>query len=223
MKPVVSKHTETSQRRTELNSLAVSLGMANTHFYLAEKLNDGEKQEFRNELYKSLDFWDYTIRAHFQAAMLHLCRLYDTQKSDAHHLLSFLEAICEAEKKKQKLAPEQKDQLKADLIYLQRQKPDLKVARLRIMRNNIFSHLNYDFAIEGLEFFEKKKSCVVKVDLQEIRSLIEEGFLILERWAFYYDFKGEFPRLVERKDDYLFVLESLKLRLRQQKTTTQKT
>ena len=193
--------------------------MANTHFYLANKLYEGEKLTFKNEFYKSLDFWDYTIRAHFQAAMLHLCRLYDTRSPDAHHLLGFLEAISEAEKKKSKLTLGQTNQLKCDLIYLQRQKPDVKVVRFRIMRNNIFSHLNYDFAIEGFDFFQKRKSCDIKFDLQEIQSLIDYGFSILERWAFYYDFKGNFPKLVERKDDYLFVLESLRLRLLQQNET----
>lgn len=205
------KLTEVGKRRLELHSLAVSLGIANSHFYLAKKLHEAEKGEFKKELYKSLDFWSYTIRAHFQAAILHLCRVYDERsKSDTHHLLHLIEKIENAN-----LTNLQKEQKAADFRFLKRREPNGKVAKIRNWRNKYFAHNNYNLAIYGMEDFLRENP----VDLQEIQSLIDDGFSILERWAIYYDFRGEFPRFVERKDDFQFVLESLRLGLVQQKYT----
>ncbi len=222
------EYIEIGKRRLELHSLVVSLGIANTHFYLAKKLDEAEKGEFQTELHKSLDFWDYTIRAHAQIAMVYLCRVFDAHGEDKrgrpHHLLKFVSEIFEKEKTNAKLSPDQKEQLGKDINFLQKEnrklktQPDQKVTRLRTMRDNFYSHLNYDLAIGDFESFQKRQSVDVKVDLQEIQGLVDSGFSILERWAFYYGFKGEFPRLVERKDDYRFVLESLRLRLLQQKS-----
>ena len=202
---VASKWTEVGRRRMEFHSLAVALAMANTHFYLGKKLDEAWRGEFKKELYKSLDFWSYTLRAHFQTAILHLCRVYDERrKDDTHHLLHLVEKIDDSN-----LTDLQRQQKTMDFSFLQKSKPNEKVAKLRKWRNNYFAHNNYILAIDGMEDFLKKNP----VDLQEIQSLIDNGFSILERWAIYYDFKGEFPRFVERKDDYQFVLESLRFGL----------
>lgn len=196
--------TEIGQRRMELHSLAVLLAMANTHFFLASKLHEAEKGEFKKEVYKSLDFWSYTIRAHFQAAILHLCRVYDDRRQkDTHHLLRLVNEVDDG-----KLTNQQRKQKTMDWNYLKKEKPDEKVAKLRNWRKKYFAHNNYDLAIHGMEDFLKENP----IDLQEIQNLIDDGFSILERWAIYYNFKGQFPRFVERKDDYRFVLESLRLR-----------
>ena len=84
-----------------------------------------------------------------------------------------------------------------------------KLAKLRAWRNRLLAHQDYDLTLEGLENF----LTLNPVNLEEIQKLIDEGFSILERWASYYQRKSEIPKLVERKDGYRFVLESLRLGL----------
>lgn len=206
---MASQLTETGKRKNEFQRLADQLVAANTHLYLAKKLDEAEKGEFRKEFYKSKDFWHCTIMAHIQIAVVHLCRLYDPQKDDERdktfHLLRFVENIDEA-----KLTVVQNKQRGTDLKFLQREEPkqkrwpDSRVGKLRKCRCKLVAHLAYDWAIDWCG--ESKEL----IDISEIESLIEEGFSILERWAFCYEVKYEIPRLVSGKDDYLFVLESLR-------------
>lgn len=209
--------TELGRKRVEFDSVATELAIANTHFYLAKKLYDAERGEFRRELYKSLDFWGYTIRAHFQSAILCLCRVYDAQRDDSRsrtlHLLRLVKQIDET-----KLTGPQKNQRRADVEFLQRnepkssKQPDPKVAKLRRWRHKLVAHRDYDLAIDGREEFLKQ----YPVDLEEIQALIDEGFSMLERWAFYYHARPQVQKLVERKDDYVYVLESLRLSLKRE-------
>lgn len=201
----------------EFESVAVELAIANTHFYLAKKLYNAERGEFKRELYKSLDFWGYTIRAHFQSAMLCLCRVYDAHRDDSRsrtlHLLRLVKQIDET-----KLTDPQKEQRRADMKFLQRdepknhKRPDPKVAKLRQWRHKLIAHRDYDLALDGAEQFLMQ----YPVDLVEIQALIDQGFSMLERWAFYYHARPPVQKLVERKDDYVYVLESLCLSLKRE-------
>ena len=77
----------------------------------------------------------------------------------------------------------------------------------KAMKINSVTSLLIFIGIIGLLGGCKPKPATISV---EIESLIAEGFSILERWAFYYEVKTEIPRLVSGKDDYLFVLKSLR-------------
>jgi hypothetical protein len=197
------------RRRFEFQRIADQLIAANTHFYYAEKLDEAGKSDLRNEFYKSKDFWHLTISAHIQIAVVHLCRVFDQQKDDKRgrtfHLLRFVENIDEA-----KLTNSQRKKRQADLQFLQREEPEqkkspnAKVAKLRKCRAKLVAHLDYDWAINCVD--EARNL----IEVAEIESLIDEGFSILERWAFYYEVKNEIQRLLSGKDDYLFVLKSLR-------------
>jgi len=201
--------SEFGRRRFEFQRIADQLMAANTHFYYAQKLDEAEKGKLRNEFYKSKDFWHSTISAHIQIAVVHLCRVFDHQKDDERgrtfHLLRFVENIDEAN-----LSDIQRKKRRTDLEFLQREEPkqkkwpNAKVVKLRKCRSKLVAHLDYDWAINCSD--EARNL----IDIAEIESLIEEGFSILEKWAFYYEVKSEIQKLVSGKDDYLFVLKSLR-------------
>src|SRR3954466_3911905 len=64
---------------------------ANTHFHIFSALVKSLK-EFQDEIDHSPIFWKYTIRAHIDSAMVHLCRIYDDNAS-ATHLPHLLETV----------------------------------------------------------------------------------------------------------------------------------
>jgi hypothetical protein len=47
--------------------------------------------------------------------------------------------------------------------------------------------------------------------LERGQALVDHGFEIVDRWKRHYQFRGKLPRLVERKDDYQFALDALRL------------
>lgn len=208
--------TELGKSRAKVEYLATQLGIANTHLYIFRKLRDAQAGELRRELHKSLDFWHYTINAHIQAAIVHLCRVYDQQadhpRARAIHLLRLLEEISHS-----KLTIAEKVQLQADLKFLQRANrkagtsPAPVVAKLRVWRNNLIAHRNYDLAILGIDDFLKQ----YPVDLEEIQGLIDRGFEILDRWKRYYEHQSDLQRLAGGRDDYAFVLRALRQSLQQ--------
>lgn len=196
----------------EFNSIASSLRAANTHFYIGRKLVE-TRPTLAREFDKSRDFWGYTIGAHIQATNFHLCRIYDDHSDDkrgrTHHLLRFVNEIDEAV-----LTEAQKRERLADLDFLQREnrvgtkQPDCDVAKLRTWRKKLIAHTDYDLATDGLDAFLKNHP----LDFPQIQKLIDVGFAILKRWAAYYHFRGELKKISEFKDDYQFVLESVRLR-----------
>lgn len=195
--------------------MADDVAIANTSFYLFEKLNDARKGDFEQELCESQEFWGYTIRAHWQIALHYLCRVYDTHRNnhqdrDAFHLLRLVEEIDET-----KLSDAERKLRRDDLVFLQKEYPtqkkvpDLKVAKLRRMRNNLLAHSNFELIQSGLNVFLKKNP----LDRSEIQHLIDEAFSILERWAPYHRASIPLKKLAQGRDDYLFVLKALRFAL----------
>lgn len=187
--------------------LATQLGIANTHLYIFKQLQDAQSGLYNREMYKSLDFWHYTLNAHIQAAMVHLCRLYDSH-GETLHLIQFLKEISD-----RCLLPQELRQKKTDLAFLQ--KPDPSVAKLRKWRNKLIAHSDYNLAIYGHDNFLQCNP----VTLAEIQGLVDFGFDLLERWKQHYQCKSDLPRFASGKDDYQFVLQSLKTTIKNLATT----
>jgi len=201
--------------------VADDLAIANTSFYFYKKLVDAQRQGFRMEFRKSQEFWGYTFRAHLQTTLFYLCRVYDTYRDrdrrkdqDAFHLLRLVEEIDES-----MLSDEERIQRQADLKFLQKENmakkkfPDPRVAKLRKWRNNFLSHSNEELVLSGLNAFLKQSPFTP----EEIQQLIDQGFSIIERWALQCGARLPITKLAQEREDYLFVLESLRLGLRQQK------
>ena len=224
MMEAVEKRSEAIKQSAEtmkdkFNWLAYDLAIANTSFYFYKKIVDAQRQEFRLELRKSREFWGYTKRAHEQTALAYLCRVYDTYRDrrkdrDAFHLLRLVEEIDES-----MLSDAEKRQRQADLEFLQKEDatkkrfPDPRVAKLRKWRNNLLSHSNEEVVLNGLKPFREKNPFAP----EEIQQLVDQGFSIIERWALQYEVSFPIKKLAQERDDYLFVLESLRLALHRQK------
>ena len=187
-------------------SVADELAIANTSFYFYKKLFHAKKRGFRRELRKSPEFWGYTERAHLIVSLTYLCRVFDTYHNPAFHLLRLVEEIDEA-----KLSDSEKKQRRTDLAFLQKEKPDSKVAKLRKWRNNLLSHSNEELLIKGLNDFLAR----FPLNRSEIQRLINAGFSIIERWAPHYKVRVPIKRLAQERADYLIVLQSLRVGLRQ--------
>jgi hypothetical protein len=203
--------TEFGKMKMKVEHLGEQLAIANTHFHIYQKLRDAQIGEFQNEFYKSKDFWGYTTAAHIQIAVLHLCRIYDVHKA-AFHLTRFLEEIPQT-----RFSQSDKDQWQAALVSLEQQ---ASIKKLKKWRDSLIAHSNAKFSLDGLEQFLKDHP----VDLKEIQELIDNGFSILERWAYHCEDEviqkridqGTLPRrsfkkLAEGADDYRFVLELMRL------------
>jgi|GEM_PF-1353762 len=201
--------------------LADDLAIANTSFYFYKEIEEARRKGFRMELRISPEFWRYTIRAHEQTTLAYLCRVYDASRDrerrkdrDAFHLLRLVEEIDESI-----LSDSQKKQREADLKFLQKECtaknkfPDPRVAKLRKWRNNLLSHSNEEVVSNGLKPFLEKNPFVP----EEIQQLIDQGFSIIERWSLQCGVELTIKKLAQKRDDYLFVLESLRLGLHRQK------
>jgi hypothetical protein len=206
--------TEIGKTRTKLEYLATQLAVANTHLHLYEKLRSEQNSKLRTEFYKSKDFWGFTLSSHIQIAMLHLCRIYDGNKK-AIHMFRFLKEIPVA-----RFSKSDEAQMKADLATLNQASLSPSLKKLRKWRNNLIAHSNYELSIEGTQDFLKQHS----VNLKEIHGLIDDGFSILERWAYHCEdiffqsridqgksARRTFRRLAEGKDDFLYVCELMRL------------
>jgi AbiU2 len=202
--------TELGKSRREVEYLATQLGLANTFLYLFRGLRAAQQGQHHKEMHPALDFWNYTISAHIQAAIAHLCRLYDsrsdTGRGRALHLLDFVKHV-----DRSKLKGAEAALYKADLQFLHKGKSetgagaDPVVTKLRMWRDNLIAHRNYHLSLGGVDQFLKE----FPVDLDELQRLIDRGFEILDRWKHYYQCESEFPRFPSGKDDYRFVLAAL--------------
>lgn len=206
------KLSETGKRIRKCKWLADDLAIANTSFYFYKKLYDAQKRGFRRELGKSPEFWGYTERAHCIISLIYLCRVFDTHRNPAFHLLRLVEEIDES-----KLSDSEKRQRRIDLNFLQKEDlklnkfPNSKVAKLRKWRNNLLSHSNEDLILIGLNNFLAKNP----LTRSEIQYLIDNGFSIIERWAPYYKVRLPIKRLAQERADYLIALQALRVGLRQ--------
>ena len=145
--------------------------------------------------------------------------MYDAYRArrkdrDAFHLLRLVEEI-----DKSTLSDAERRQRQADLEFLQKEDtakkrfPDPRVSKLRKWRNNLLSHSNEELVLSGLNDFLKQSP----IAPQEIQHLIDQGFSIIERWAPQYGVRFPIKKLARERGDYLFVLESLRLNLREEK------
>lgn len=210
--------SEIDKLRMKFGSLMEELGRAELHFLLYKKLSEASKGK---EFQEAWGFWNYTITAHAQSALLRLCRVYDNsgmkEQNPSRIPWHLLRLVTEVEDKD---AQQQRD---TDLEFLQGKKederilmpPDRRVVKLRKWRNNVVCHRNQDLVVGGRDSFFK----VNGLEENEIQELIQMGFSILKRWACYY--KSDYAlwtskieaSIAQEAEGVLPVLESLRQRL----------
>jgi hypothetical protein len=210
--------TELGKSRAKFEYLATQLGIANTHLHFFRQLSAAKQDTRKKQFYKSLDFWGYTISAHIQATVVHLCRVYDPcldrrdkrnqRDEETFHLLRFLEEIDQS-----KLNASEQALRLSDLEFVQREdaktskRPHPSIAKLRIWRNKLVAHRARDLAIEGTYSFLQRYPS----NLEEIQFLIDHAFEILDHWKRYYHCDGEIKRLAGGHEGYKLVLDALRL------------
>jgi hypothetical protein len=166
------------------------LALASRHLHLFRGLWDAHGK-FDKEMRETRDFWYQTAAAHLKAALLQLCRVYDhynKSRKKGINLLVFLLKV-KADWPKKIDQARLREQLEEDIQICgqqvvctnadRRALVDL-VKKLREWRDNVVAHYNYDVAIFDAQQFRSRNSWTVS----EIQELINQGAVILDRYAF---------------------------------------
>ena len=157
---------DAAEFQTMLGALADDLVDANIHLRLYLDLN-AALPEFSQEFNEASTFWFLTFRAHLDAAVIRVCRSYDTEKK-ALNLRNLLDTISEnvawfdEAQFRERLQgnpfidsladsarrPDAK-RLQEDLTFV---KEDIRVKTLVVWRHNAYAHRSVTHALAPLEF-----------------------------------------------------------------------
>ena len=181
--------------RAFLHKLWDELYWANFHYEILKELSR-LCEEHQRTANLSAVFWTYTLRAHYQTAMVYLHRIYD-QNKESFNLQRFLLTVRENRqlfdstnvRKRRQSDPHVEDLMKAigglDLAQLDRDitfssNENEKVKNLNTWRDRVVFHN------DERELFREKR---FEDDhpLPDIDLLIDEGFGILNRYSEYFD------------------------------------
>ena len=202
-----------------LDAVAEEIMHANFYFRLHLDLYDAI-DEYVNEYNQANAFWRMVFQSLADAAVLRLCRVYDThQKSiSLPNLLDTIKAnlhIFDVEDFRQRLkdnplveslaqSARQPDvkQLNEDIQYTSDQNP--LIQKLLIWRNNILAHRNAGNVIKG-------RNVVIDYPFpkSEISGLLENGMAIVNRYSKLFREVSYSSEMVGQ-DDYKYVLSCLR-------------
>lgn len=220
------------QLSKEIDSLQRNVFQAKVHFDIFNGLREAWP-EYIQEIQNSPCFWNFTMRAHIDAAVLHLCKIYDEDGS-ALQLTRFLKDSIQknpnlfnetAFKKRLKDEPNRDveglakyrrnlnhEQLKKELWFCSNDNPLVK--NLREWHNNIVAHFNYSEAVNQSEPFHQRCPLLY----EDIQKLIDQAFSIVNSYSSLFRasvYSEEFAS--KQHKDYLFVLKSIKAHLEAQR------
>jgi hypothetical protein len=181
----------------ELVSLAIEVTRGNTHLHFFRTLFEGYN-DYQLSAPAMKDLWDYTLAAHFGAALLQLARIYDASP-DGLNMRYILRGI---------------DKKKLDSASLelwekytnQCSKSDTLVAKLKKWRDNIIAHYNRGIALDRDAFWRQYPQVIA-----EAQQLIDRAFEALEWCAEAIGQPTTFQRLAEGKNGCQLVLDRLGL------------
>jgi hypothetical protein len=207
----------------ELDSLQKDIFQAKVHFDIFDGLRQLWPKYFQ-QIRNSPCFWNYTMQAHIDAAVVRLCRIYDEHRS-AFQITRFLEEIQKnsnlfnepAFRERLKNDPKRDvdglakyrrtlnhEQLKKEIWFCSNENP--LVERLRDWRDKVIAHNNYDVAINWSEPFNKK----YPLPYEDIKKLIDEAFSIANSYSSLFRASMHSEEFASKQHtDYRFVLESI--------------
>jgi hypothetical protein len=195
---------------------------ANVHFELYMGLARGWNKHIR-DIQNSPVFWQFTMKAHIDAAVVHLCRVYDSHKR-ALQISKFLQTVeenshlfCESEFRRRHAANPHVDflarssrtidlkQLSRDQAFCSRDNPLIK--NLRMWRNNFVAHFNFEEALNQTVPMDRRHPLLY----EHIKALIDGGHDILNRYSSLLDAKTYSDQFLSpQRSDYSYVLQSLR-------------
>jgi AbiU2 len=190
---MAGKLTPIGERRERFRRLWRELVIGNTHFHFAQKLylsgvrTDAHAFAFR-------DFWHSTRKAHSEACLSQLCRVFDKDERgiNLHTLLKYYVPV-------ECLDTDLNASLLADRAVVGPKPSDMTVNRLRKWRNTVIAHLNDDLAIPSVDADFRAKN---PWDIKDWDYLLKLGFSILERYALACDVFVPNERLVQGADGW---------------------
>ena len=207
-----------------LDALGSELWEADFHLQIFRALTD-KVETFGREYNQSPTFWTFTFRAHRDAAIFGLMRIYDGN-SESLSLRNLLDTI----KDNQPMfdEPQFRERLKnnpyVDSLAADAKKPDdgelekdiefasaknPLVKKLIIWRNNLYAHRNAQNVVDDYQIGTDHPLTV-----KELESLVTMGYEIFNRYKNLFDASMQSGILVGL-DDYEFVLTSIKATLEQ--------
>jgi hypothetical protein len=207
----------------QIKALQSQLFNAKVHYDLYMSLSEAWRGKHNREMRDSPFFWQFTMGAHINGAVLHLCRAYDSNKK-ALQLSRFLENVaqsasvfCESEFRERHKANPHVDWLaqyprtislkclQDDLDFCNSGNPLVK--NLRRWRNELVAHFNYEEAVVAKEPMHKR----CPLPWADVKRLIDEGLAILNRYSELLDAKTYSNQLLSHQEaDYTYVLKSLR-------------
>ena len=214
-----------NQMRTLIHTLASDFVDANIAFRLNRDLIDASEQ-YNQELHQSWTFWTLTVQAHLDAAIFHICRLFD-QKPNVLGLRGFLETVranlhlFTPERFRERLADRQgaeelranppllvREALDRDIAYAKRDSNE-RVDRLIDVRHNYYVHRNAARVLGAVLVSDEDL-----LTIEDIGELLRGGMEIVNRYSNVFNANTYSVQMVGR-DDYEYVLEAIREKLQQ--------
>ena len=224
----MSDQVTSSELSKQIDVLQGDVFAAKVHFDIFMGLNE-EWSKYIDGIRCSPCFWDFTKRAHIDACVLRLCRIYDghdaalqltrlLEKSIQKNPNLFSESAFRERLKDEPhrdvdgLAKYQRhlnyEQLNKDIWFCSSKNPLVK--NLRAWRDKMIAHFNYDEAVNKSEPFHKRHP----LPFEDIRKLIDEAFSIVNSYSSLFRAQTHSTEFASKQHkDYWFVLESMRKRL----------
>lgn len=171
---------------------------ANIHYRLYKDLKDSVKT-YEREYNQTQTFWSLTFQAHLEAAIFHLCKVYDQNDGSLNlrNILRLIEKNLSITSKKL-----DENQLNEDIKYVGNDNE--LVGKLTIWRNNLYAHIQPKNVIRK-EFIDKK----YPLTYENIDELLTKGITILNRYSSIF-FNSTYSSTIVGHDDYRIILASIK-------------
>ena len=206
--------------RCLLSALLNELVDARFHFTLHQNLV-GAMKEYAEEFGQSLTFWNLTLGALIDAALIRLCRAYDTHSGSVLTLRNLLEAIrvnltifdepnfrerlkgnAFVDSLASDLKPPDHAQIQKDIAAVSVSDP--LVNKLVLWRHNYIAHRSSEGVLNP-----QKLSAQHPFLFAEIDQLLSRAMEIGNRYSLLFDATAHATMMVG-KDDYSFVLTALR-------------
>jgi hypothetical protein len=211
---------DSAEFRRLLDALWNELADARFHFTLHQRLQ-AATPEYGIVFVQSNTFWTLTLSAHMDAAILRLCKAYD--RYDFKPTLN-LRTLLETIRDNLQLfdEPNFRERLKdnpfVDSLAKKSKKPDSVqlqkdldfvsgshlVKKLSDWRNNVYSHLSLNVALNPKEFNANSP-----LSFAEIESLLDAALMILNRYSGLFA-ANYYSTTMIGGDDYLWLLKTAK-------------
>jgi AbiU2 len=198
---LASRMQTEDQFKTLLTTLSNDLGRVNDYLTLLRNLAEAQRGAYWRGMSQSQAFWSTVMRGLHDAALHGLARAYD-HHADLLTLTTLLEVIDANPSFLTRPTDFDVEQLRNDVAFVHRD-TNSAVARLRLWRNKFLAHRDAGKILDSWTLAED-----APLTDEDVKSLVENGFAILNRYGFAL-FNTGTTRDVHGHEDYVRVLKTL--------------